>query len=159
MNKNAVDLSKRVGSFNDEVIRFAENCSDEDWKNICMPEEWPVGVTARHIGAGHYVALALAKMILKGEALPQTTADEITRRANEHAREHAGCSKPEVLGVLRESGREVVDFLSSIDDSQIGKTGYLPLMRKDISVGKLLEIIILVSAGQHFESMKKAVKK
>ncbi len=159
MNKNAVDLSKRVGSFNDEVIRFVENCSDEDWERICMPEDWPVGVTARHIGAGHYQVMAMAKMILNGEALPRMTADDITRLANEHARKHADCSKSEVLDVLRENGRKVVDFLASMDDSQIEKTGHLPAAGKDMSVGKLLETAILVSGGEHFESMKKVVRK
>jgi len=43
-----------VKSFADEVITFVENLTDNDWTKISDWEKWSVGVTARHVGAGHF---------------------------------------------------------------------------------------------------------
>ena len=64
MNQRAKSLAKRLRTFIDDVIGFVEGCSDKNWRNVLATEEkWTVGVTARHIGAGHFDAIGLAKMI------------------------------------------------------------------------------------------------
>jgi hypothetical protein len=86
MSDRSKKLADRLNSFNGEVISFVENCTETDGLKICA-EEWPVGVTARHIGANHYSAMSGAKMILKGAKFPEMTMEQITENANRHARE------------------------------------------------------------------------
>ena len=54
MSQRAKDLSVRIESFRDDVVAFVENLSEDDWKRVCDWEEWSVGVTAHHLGAGSF---------------------------------------------------------------------------------------------------------
>lgn len=157
MKSIAEDLSERLEALNNELIAFVEKCTQNDWHKICQPEDWPVGVTARHVGAGHYEVIALARMILNGEALPVMTMADVIARANRHAAEHARCAKAEVLEVLQTNGRNLVDFVAGLSDSELGASGYLPALGKELSIAEFLETAVLSGAAQHFDSMKRAV--
>lgn len=156
MKSRSQELSDRLRSFNDEVISFVRNCSEADWKKMCVPEQWPVGVTARHIGAGHYQALGMAQTILQGKKFPEMTMAEIDEMANRHAREHADCTKQEVLEILEQDGPSMAAFVAELDDAQLDETAYLPAMNAEVAAGKLIELVVLESGAEHFNSMKKA---
>jgi hypothetical protein len=158
MSDRSKRLADRLRSFNEEVISFVESCTDADWRKIGA-EEWPVGVTARHIGANHYTAISAAKMIVNGEKFPEMTMEQITENANRHAREHAECTKPEVLDVLRDKGGKMIEFAGGLEDSQLDKSGYLPALASNTTVEQFIEVVILRSASEHFKSMKAATGK
>jgi len=151
-------LAERLNAFNEEVISFVDNCTDGDWGKLGS-EGWPLGVTARHIGANHYQAISAAKMIINGEKFPAMTMEQITENANRHAVEHAECTKSEVLDILRKQGRKIVEFAESLDDSQLDKAGYLPALGSEISVENFMETVILQGAKGHFESIRAAAAK
>ena len=158
MSDRSKKLADRLNSFNEQVISFVESCTETDWRKIGA-EEWPVGVTARHIGANHYPAMSAAKVILKGDKLPVMTMEQITENANRHAREHAECSKSEVLDILRDHGRKIVEFAGGLEDSDLDKTGYLPALGSNMTVEQFLETVVLLAANEHFQSMKTATGK
>jgi hypothetical protein len=158
MNDRSKKLSDRLNSFNEKVISFVESCTEADWGKIGA-EEWPVGVTARHIGANHYSAAFGAKRILKGEKLPAMTMEQVTENANRHAREHGGCTKSEVLDILRDEGRKIIEFTGGLEDSELDKTGHLAALGMDVTVEQFLETVVLQSAIEHFQSMKAATGK
>lgn len=158
MSDRSKKLADRLNSFYEEVISFVEGCTEADWRKIGV-EEWPVGVTARHIGAGHLSAVSGAKMILEGEKFPDATVEQITENANRHAREHAGCTKAEVLEILRDRGRKIEEFTRGLEDSDLDKTGYLPALASNMTVEQFVETVILQSAIGHFQSMKAATGK
>ena len=156
MSQQAKELSERVQEFSYQVIDIVENLSEEDWHKVCAWEEWSVGVTARHIGAGHLNIIWLAKMIINGEELPELTMDKIFAMANEHAREHADCTRDEVLDILRQNGAALVDFVAGLKDDELDRKGYIAASEGDVSVQQLIEFIIFQSAGQHLSNMKTA---
>ena len=156
MSKRAEELSRRLRDFTDEVVGFVQGCSETDWGKVCK-EDWTVGVTARHIGAGHFKAVGLAKMIVSGEKLPEMTMPQLIDMANEHARQHAGCTKKEVLEVLRQTGAALVGYLAGLSDAELDRTGHMALLGGQVSVQRFLEGVILGSAGEHLASMKAAV--
>ena len=158
MSQRAKEFAERFRAFNQEVVEFVENCSDDNWRKVCAGEEWPVGVVARHIGAGHYQVLDFAKMILSGEKLPELTMETINDMNARHAQEHADCSRDEVLGLLRENGSAIVAFISGLTDEALDRTGHLALIGGDVSVQQFIENIIIQSAGQHLASMKTAIE-
>ena len=69
MSKRALNLSKRIESFRDDVIAFVGTLSAEEWNARCDWEQWTVGVTARHLGAGHFGIFKLLGMVVEGKAL------------------------------------------------------------------------------------------
>jgi len=158
MNEKAKALARRLHAFSNDIITFVEGCSETNWKKTCEKEEWPVGVTARHIGAAHFEAVGLARMIVNGEALLEFTMDQLVAMANEHARQHAGCTREEVLGLLRRNGTALVDYVAGLSDAELDRTGHLALAGGKLSAQQLIEAVILTSGGEHFDSMKAAVE-
>jgi len=95
-------------------------------------------------------------MIVDGEKLPELTGEQITEMANEHAREHANCTKAEVLEVLRKHGEALAGFVEHLDDAELDRAGYFTMVGGEISVQRLIENVILHSGGKHFANMKTA---
>jgi hypothetical protein len=158
MSHNAENLAQRLRGFTAEVIGFVEGCSEENWRKVLAAEQWTVGVTARHIGAGHFDAVGLARMMVKGEKLPEFTMEQLVAMANEHARQHAGCTREEVLGVLRRNGAALVDYVAGLSDAELDRTGHLALAGGELSAQQLIEAVILKSGGEHLANMKAAVE-
>ena len=158
MSERAKNLAGRLRAFTDDVIGFVEGCSDENWRKVLATEEWTVGVTARHIGAGHFEAVGLARMMVKGEKLPEFTMEQLVEMANAHARQHAGCTREEVLEVLRRNGAALVDYVAGLSDAELNRTGHLALAGGELSAQQLIEAVILKSGGEHLANMKAAVE-
>jgi hypothetical protein len=157
MSKRATALSQRLQAFTDEVVGFVQGCSATDWRRVCRKEDWTVAVTARHIGAGHFQAVELAKMIVSGERLPEVTSQQLIDMANAHARQHSGCTREEVLNVLRHAGAAMVGYVASLSDADLDRTGHLALLGGSVSTQRFLEAVILASGGQHLANMKAAL--
>ena len=158
MSERAKKLAERLRAFTDDVIGFVEGCTDKNWRKVLATEEWTVGVTARHIGAGHFEAVGLAKMIINGEKLPEFTMEQLVEMANEHARKHAGCTKEEVLGILRQTGAALADYVTGLSDAELDRTGHLTLAGGELTTKQLIEAVILKSGGEHLSNMKAAVE-
>jgi hypothetical protein len=150
------DLVERFKAFNDEFAAFVENCSDEKWQKVCSGERWSVGVVARHVAAGHYRALKLAKMIVDGNELPNITPDEIDQSNARHAEKHADCTRDEVLRILREKGSWVTEYLGGLSDSDLERTAHLGLAHGDVTVHRFIENSILHQGKEHLANMKAA---
>ena len=156
MSQRGKELAERFLSFNNDMIAFVENCSEENWKKVCPGEQWPVGVVARHVAAGHYRAVGLAKMIVAGKDLPELTNEAIDQSNAQHAEKHTSCTKDEVLGLLQENGASIADFVTELDDADLDRTGQLSLAGGTISTQQFVENIVMLSAKEHLENMKTA---
>jgi hypothetical protein len=158
MSQGTRELAERFTVFNNEVISFVENCSEENWRKLCSEEGWPVGVVARHIAAGHYYASDLVKMIVAGEALPDLGMEAINQMNAQHAQEHADCTRSEVIDILRDKGAAIADYLGGLDDADLDRTAHLALIGGDISAKKLIEVVIIRSGSDHLASMQRATE-
>ena len=157
MNQRAQDLVKRFKTFNSEVIKFVEACSEGQWNKVCA-EEWKLGVVARHIGDGHYSAATdMVKTIVQGETTPELTMEQVVEMANAHAREHADCSRTEVLELLNSNGASFADYLAGLNDAELDRSAHVKLIGGEVSAQQLIEMVIFESAGEHFTNMKKAL--
>lgn len=155
MSKRAKELAQRLKQLNSDIIAFVQTISGDDWTKICPPEDWTVGVTARHIAAGHYGIIDLVKKMVKDQPLPAITMDEIIAMANRHARDYAECTKEEVLMLLKENGRIAADFILGLSDDALDKQGDLPAFGK-VTVERLIKMVLFHSGATHLESMKSA---
>ena len=156
MSQRTKELVERFTAFNNDFITFVENCTDEDWQKVCGGEQWAVGVVAHHVAAGHFGAINFVKMIVAGEAIPEITMEAIDQMNAQHAKEHANCTKDEVLALLRENGSAFAGYLEGLSEADLARTGYLALIGGDVSAQQLIEMVILQSGGEHLNSMKAA---
>lgn len=157
MSQRAENISQRIKSFADEVIVFVENLAESDWSKICDWEKWSVGVTARHIGAGHFGISKMAAMIVNGEDLPPLNMDQINEMSDKDSREHADCTKAEALEFLKKNSVELAAFAAGLTDDELDRKGSMPAFGGEVTTEQLIDYIIFQSAVQHFDSMKAAV--
>jgi hypothetical protein len=115
-----------------------------------------VGVVAHHVAAGHFGAIDFVRMIVAGEAMPEITMEVIDQMNAQHAKEHANCTREEVLGLLRENGTAFADYLEGLREADLARTGYLAAIGGDVSAQQLIEMVILQSGGEHLDSMRAA---
>jgi hypothetical protein len=153
----ARQLADRLQAFNDEAIHIVQALSSEQWTRICR-EEWPVGVTARHIAVGHYDIIEFVRMIVRENILPDFSEEEVRQAANEHARKHADCTQQEVLDLLRENAAALIDFVSGLRDDELEQRAYLSLAGQKVSAENFIREVVLNSGGEHLESIKAALK-
>ena len=154
MNERAKNLAERFTAFNNDMISFVESCSEEDWNKVTTGEKWPVCVVARHVAAGHYRAVALTKMIIAGENLPDLTAEAIDQMNAKHANENADCTQSEVLELLHDNGSSITGYVTDLSDADLDRTGYLAVTGGEISTQQFIENIIIQSGSEHLANMK-----
>ncbi len=156
MSQRTKELVARFTGFNNEFIAFVDNCSDEDWRKVCSGEGWTVGVVAHHVAAGHFGAIDFVRMIVAGEAIPEITMETIDQMNAQHAKEHANCTREEVLALLRKNGSAFTGYLEGLSEADLVRTGYLAAIGGDVSAQQLIEMVILQLGGEHLDSMKAA---
>ena len=156
MSKRATDLAESFKAFNNEMIGFVENCSDENWRKVCTGEHWSVGVVARHVAASHYGALGLAKMMVAGEKLPELSEGVIDQMNTKHAEKHRHCTRDEVLRTLRENGKSVADFVAGLSDVDLDRTGHIAAAGGDMTTEHLILNIFIRSGSEHLANAKAA---
>jgi hypothetical protein len=157
MSQRAKNLSKRIELLRGDVVAFIENLSVEDWKKTCKWEDWSVGVTARHLGAGHFAITGMLAKIVNGDALPPLTMDQIHALSKKDASEHSGCTKADAFAALKKNGDALIAFVAGLSDDELDRKGSMPAFGGEVTTNQFIEYVIFQSAGQHFESMKTAV--
>jgi hypothetical protein len=99
----------------------------------------------------------MVRMLINGDKLPEITMDQLNEMANAHAREHAGCTREEVVAILHQNGARLIDFVAGLTDEQPGRTGYLATTGGHVSARELIKVVIFQSAGEHLANMKKTL--
>jgi hypothetical protein len=90
--------------------------------------------------------------------MPEITMEAIDQMNAQHAKEHANCTKEQVLALLRENGSVFAGYLEGLREADLARTGYLAAIGGDVSAQQLVEMIILHSAADHLTNMKTAIE-
>lgn len=157
MSERAHQLAERIHSFSNEVIEFVDNISERDWTKTCELEQWSVGVTAHHIGAGHLAIFGIAGMIIKGEALPQLSMDDINAMSNIEAQKNTNCTKADALAQLKTNSAKMVAFVQGLSDEALDMKGRMPAFNGEVTTEQLIGYVLFQSAAEHFKSIKSAL--
>jgi uncharacterized damage-inducible protein DinB len=156
MSERATALADQLQRVNDDLIAAIEGCSDEQWKNACAGETWSVGVTAHHVATTHGGVSQLVRMVANGESLPPMTMDMIHQQNEQHAREHAACTREETAALARENGAAAVAIVRDLDDEQLGRSARV-LGDQELTAGAIVEHILIGHVDSHLQSIRAAL--
>jgi uncharacterized damage-inducible protein DinB len=157
MGTRAADLATKLEQANAAVVEAVENSSDADWRRVTDSEGWSVGVTARHIAISHLPIMGLVELVATGGDVPPVTMDMFHASNAQHAQEHAGCTREEVLEILRRDGKAAAEKLRDLSDEQLDRKAAMAFAGgAEMSAGQLVEMILLGHPTQHLESIKAA---
>lgn len=156
-NSSAQTLSTQFSALSQEVMEFVANCSTEDWQKITAEEQWPIGVTTRHIATGHFGLLSFIRRIVDGEPMPSLTVDTIHEANAQHAAEHANCTQNEVTEILQTNTTAVLDYLGKRSDEELARSAYFRLFGSEISAEKLFAAFFIIPVQEHMTSLKATI--
>lgn len=156
MGKKTKNIANKIEAFKDDVVSFVHTCTSEDWKKICRWEQWPVGVTACHIGSGHFTMDNMIGMIVNGEGFPQLTMDQINEMSKKQAQKLAGCTREDALELLEKNGTQLAKFVEGMSDEDLDRKANMAAFGGEVSTEQFIEYVFFQSGGQHLESMKAA---
>ncbi len=157
MSKQAEQLAAQFEAVNNGVIAAVTGCTDEQWRQPCASEGWPVGVVAHHIAFVHRAFARIIETLAAGETLPPRVSMEVVHRSNaQHARDYAAVGKPETLDALRTNGSAIVQLLRRLDDEQLDRTTTV-FGEQERSVAQVVEWIVIGHAGEHLASIRATI--
>jgi hypothetical protein len=76
---------------------------------------------------------------------------------NKNDRDHAGCTRTEVIERLQKIVAETVDYCAALSDDELYRKGGMPAFGGAVTAGQEAEFVFLTNAARHLKSMKAAV--
>lgn len=155
MSDRAAALAAQFEDANAAVIAAVERCSPEQWAKTCSAEGWSVGVTAHHIATGHAMISSFVGMVANGQPVPPVTREMIDAGNAQHAQEHAGCTREEVLEMLRRDGSAAAGLLRGLSDEQLDRTAPMAFAGgAELSAQAIAEMILIGHPKDHVRSIQ-----
>jgi hypothetical protein len=141
----------------EEATALLETLSDDDWKKTTAAEQWTVAVTAHHIASSYEPAARIIKTIAAGQALPHFTRQMLDETNAQHAKEFAGCAKPETIALHKKGAAAAAAAVRGLSDAELAKTGTVFTGMPPVSAEELVKLILLSHIDSHFGSIRKTI--
>ena len=157
-SERAFELARRFAQANDDVIAFAQELTDDEWRAPCEREGRTVGQVVQHIAAGHLIIGGIVEAMALGTELPvaarRTEADGARYNARQAVR-FANRSREDGIRLLRRNGATVRRLIASLTHEQLDRatdTVEGPITTADEIEGGLLGHLL-----RHFAAVKETV--
>jgi len=141
----------------EEATALLEKLSDDDWKKTTAAEQWTVAVTAHHIASSYEPASRIIKTIAAGQALPHFTRQMLDEMNAQHAKEFAGCTKPETIALHKKGAAAAAAAVRGLSDAELATTGTVFTGMPPVSAEELVKLILLSHIDSHFGSIRKTI--
>src|SRR5215510_2778977 len=140
-----------------EATRLLEKLSDADWKKTTAAEKWTVAATAHHIASSYEPITRIIKTIAAGQALPYFTRQMLDEMNAQHAKEFAGCTKPETIALLKTGAAAAAAAVRTLSDSELAKTGTVFTGMSPLSAEDMVKRALIGHVDEHFGNIRKAI--
>ncbi len=141
----------------EEATALLEKLSDADWKKTTAAEKWTVGVTAHHIARSYEAVTNIIKTIAAGQALPPFTTGMLDEMNAQHAKEFAGCTKPETIALHKKGAAAAAAVVRGLSDAELAKSGTVFTGVPPMSAEELVKRALLGHIDEHFGSIRKTI--
>ena len=140
-----------------EATTLLEKLSDADWKKMTAAEKWTVAATAHHVASSYEPVTHIIKTIAAGQALPHFTPQMLDEMNAQHAKEFAGCTKPETIALHKKGAAAAAAAVRGLSDAELAKTGTVFTGMPPVSAEELVKRILLAHVDAHFGSIRKTI--
>jgi predicted lactoylglutathione lyase len=160
-NPRAAELARRFELAQTGFIALVESLTDEQWRLVGgnfpqrlneEDEGRTVGVIAHHVAVNGPWIVDRIEALLEGRVIGPVDIGLINA---EHAGEHAGATREEVLAVLRGTLPELLERVRAIPDDQLDRSRDTPA--GPMSVAQRLERVLIGHVQVHRGSIEAAI--
>ena len=150
-------LARQFEAKAQEAARILENLSGADWNKITEAERWSVGVTAHHLATSYERVPDIATGLAAGQAFGNFTRKMLDERNAQHAKDYAGCTKEETLGLHRTGAAKAAAVVRGFSDEQLAKSGVLFTDAPPMTVEQLVMAALIRHTDEHYGSIRKTI--
>jgi uncharacterized damage-inducible protein DinB len=150
-------LARQFEAKVEEATSVLEKLSDADWKKTTAAEKWTVAVTAHHIARSYEAVTRIIKTIAAGQSLPHFTPQMLDEMNAQHAREFAGCTKPETIALHKKGAAVAAAAVRGLSDAELAKTGTVFAGLPAMSAEEMVKRALLGHIDEHFGSIRKTI--
>ena len=141
-----------------DAVATLEQLTDADWRKVTAAEHWTVGVTAHHLaGALEAVAGIVTGIVSGAPSRGNFTRAMLDEMNAQHAKEHAGCTKPETIALFQKGAATASAVVRGLTDDQLEKRGTVFSDVPPISAEQLITLGLLGHIDEHIGSIRKTV--
>ena len=141
----------------EEATALLEKLTDADWEKTTAAEMWTVAVTAHHIARSYESATHIIKTIAAGQALPHFTPQMLDEMNAQHAREFAGCTKPETIALHKKGAAAAAAAVRGLSDADLAKTGTVFTGMPPMSAEEMVSRALLGHVDEHLGSIRRTI--
>jgi hypothetical protein len=141
----------------EETTALLESLSDAEWKKTTAAENWTVAATAHHVASGHEPLTHMIKTIAAGQSLPHFTPQMLDEMNAQHAKEFAGCTKPETIALHKKGAAAAAAAVRDLSDAELAKTGTVFTGMPPMSAEAMVKGALLGHIDEHFGSIRKTI--
>jgi uncharacterized damage-inducible protein DinB len=140
-----------------EATTLLEKLSDADWKKTTAAERWTVAATAHHVASSYEPVTHIIKTIAAGQALPHFTRPLLDEMNAQHAKEFAGCTKPETIALHKKGAAAAAAAVRGLSDAELATTGTVFMGMPPMSAEEMVKGALLGHIDEHFGSIRKTI--
>src|SRR5258707_9219433 len=149
MGANGEAFARQFEEKVEEDTTLLEKLSDTDWKKTTAAEKWTVAATAHHIARSYEPVTHIIKTIAAGQPLPHFTPQMLDEMNAQHAREFAGCTKPETIALHKKGAAAAAAAVRGLSDAELAKAGTVFTGLPPVSAEELVKLILLSHIDSH----------
>ena len=141
----------------EEATTLLEKLSDTDWKKTTDAEKWTVAATAHHIARSYEPVTHIIKTIAAGQPLPHFTPQMLDEMNAQHAREFAGCTKPETIALHKKGAAAAAAAVRGLSDVELAKAGTVFTGLPPMSAEEMVKRALLGHVDEHLGSIRTTI--
>lgn len=145
----AQELADRFDAANEEVIRFVQTCTDDQWSRVTTAEEWTVPATAMHIATGHLIIPPWVHRIATGLPVTGTWDDFATFNALDQHK-NARVSRGDIVDRLRTFGASASLFVRGLNDEELARAARFEPADAALTAEQVIEGVLIHHIQEHF---------
>jgi hypothetical protein len=127
---------------------------------VTAGEKWTVDVAAHHLASALEPVSGLVAAIVSGPRPPGSfTMAMIDEMNAQHAKEHAHCTRPETIALLRKGATAAAAVVRGLTDDQLAKRATVLTDAPPMTAEQLITSGLISHLDEHFGSIRKTVGK
>jgi uncharacterized protein (TIGR03083 family) len=151
-------LAAQIDTKARDAVATLEQLTDADWNKVTAAERWTIGVTAHHLAGGLDAVAGIVTGIVSGAPsrgnFTRAMLDEMNAQ---HAREHAGHTKPETIALIQKGAATASAVVRGLNDDQLEKRGTVFTDAPPMTAEQLIMLALLGHIEEHMASIRKTV--
>ena len=153
MSTRSEALAMKVEQVIADLRSAVDASTNEQWLANVSDGEWTQGFAAYHAASNIEPIARTIGGVAEGQPFPPISMDAINDENARQAKEHAGCSKAETIGLIDGAAQGASDMVRSLTDEQLDRKVQPPAGMPEMTVEAIVEMVVVGHTAYHVQTI------